>query len=142
MEWAALVTWVLTAGGGLFMLSLWLKHGGMQQADQPGRRIRPPLILGHFGLAATGLVLWLIYLASDSDVLAWLAFASLVPVALLGFTMVAIWLQRRQRPAVEAGAAGAVEPAEQRFPVPVVAAHGLLAVATVILVLLTAAGVG
>jgi hypothetical protein len=146
MEWAALITWVLTAGGGFFMLGLWLRHGGMEQADRPGRRIRPPLILGHFALAAGGLVLWIVYLASDSDVVGWLAFAALVPVALLGFTMLAIWIQRRQGPAVEAGgaaaAAGGAEPAEQRFPVPVVAVHGLLAVTTVILVLLAAAGVG
>jgi hypothetical protein len=33
-------------------------------------------------------------------------------------------------------------PAEQHFPVPVVAAHGLLAVTTVVLVFLAAVGVG
>ena len=33
-------------------------------------------------------------------------------------------------------------PAEQNFPVPIVALHGLLAVTTVVLVFLTAIGVG
>ena len=37
MEWAALATWVVTAGGGSFLLALWLKHGGMQQSEQPGQ---------------------------------------------------------------------------------------------------------
>jgi hypothetical protein len=143
MEWAALITWVLTAGGGFVMLGLWLRGGGMAQSRQDGRRIRPPLILTHFGLAATGLVLWIVYLASDSDVLAWLAFALLAVVAALGFTMLAIWLQQPRAPAAAgAPAVSASQPAERRFPVPIVAAHGLLAAATLVLVLLTAAGVG
>src|SRR5687768_5330580 len=127
MEWAALISWVVTAGGGFVLLGLWLRHGGMRQRG-PGRRIRPPLILSHFALAATGLVLWIIYLISDSDALAWIAFAVLVAVALLCWTMFAVWWQRRQARATAAGATPAAEPAEQLFPVPIVALHGLLAV--------------
>src|SRR5919108_4873101 len=97
MEWVALITWVITAGGGFFMLGLWLKHGGMQQSDRPGARIRSARILSHFGLAATGLVLWIVYLASDSEALAWIAFALLLVVALLGFSMLAIWIGQRRR---------------------------------------------
>src|ERR671910_1365114 len=140
MEWAALISWIVTAGGGLVLLALWLRHGGMRQRE-PGRRIRPPLILSHFGLAATGLVLWIIFVITDSDALAWIAFAVLVAVALLGWTMFAIWWQRRQARAAVASASPAAEPAEQRFPVPIVALHGLLAVTTVVLVLLAAVGV-
>jgi len=139
MKWAALIAWVATAGGGFVMLGIWLRNGGPGQQTQPGQRIRPPLIFSHFGLAAAGLVLWIIYVASESDTLAWIAFVALVPVALLGFAMLAIWIQRRQG-ASSGSAAG--EPAEQRFPVPIVIGHGLLAVTTVVLVLLTAAGVG
>jgi hypothetical protein len=140
MEWAALISWILTAGGGFVLLGLWLRHGGMRQRE-PGRRIRPPLILSHFALAATGLVLWIIYLITDSDALAWIAFAILVAVALLGWTMFAIWWQRRQARTTAAAATPAAEPAEQRFPVPIVALHGLLAVTTVVLVFLAAVGV-
>jgi hypothetical protein len=140
MEWAALISWVITAGGGFVLLGLWLRHGGMRQ-DEPGRRIRPPLILSHFALAATGLVLWIIYVISDSEVLAWIALAVLVAVALLGWTMFAIWWQRRQAGAAGAPAPPPDEPAEQRFPVPIVALHGLLAVTTVVLVFLAALGV-
>jgi hypothetical protein len=78
-------------------------------------------------------VIWIIYLASDSDALAWIAFAILAVVALLGWTMFAIWFQRRQRGAV-AQAVDPGTPAEQHFPVSVVALHGLLAVTTVVLV--------
>ena len=144
MEWAALIAWVATAGGGFVLLTQWLKNGGMAQREQG--RIRPPLILSHFLLAATGLVLWIVYVATDSDALAWIAFAALATVAALGFTMFALWT--RQRSASTGGevtahsAATGGGPAEQRFPVPIVALHGVLAVTTVVLVLLTAVGVG
>ena len=137
MEWVALIAWVLTAGGGFILLSIWIARGGMQQQREPGQKIRPPLILSHFGLAATGLVLWIIYVASDSDALAWVAFAVLAVVAVLGWTMFAIWWQRRQRGQIDASA-----PAEQHFPAPIVTLHGLLAVTTVVLVFLAAIGVG
>src|ERR671910_606162 len=115
MEWAALISWIVTAGGGLVLLALWLRHGGMRQRE-PGRRIRPPLILSHFALAATGLVLWIIYVISDSDALAWIAFAILVAVALLGWTMFAIWWKRRKVRGAVAPASTPVVPAEQHFP--------------------------
>jgi manganese efflux pump family protein len=136
MSVAALITWVLTAGGGFVLLVLWLKNGGMAQREKG--RIRPAIILTHFGLAAAGLVLWIIYVANDSSTVAWLAFALLVVVALIGFTMFGIWLSQRR------GAAAAVPSAaaEQRFPVAVVGLHGLLAATTLVLVFLAAAGIG
>jgi len=149
MEWAALITWVLTAGGGFVMLAIWLGNGGMEQSSPASAGanplVRPPLILGHFGLAATGLVLWIIYVASDSDALAWIAFALLLVVALLGFTMLGIWLRQRSasRPTAETAPATAPSgPAEQRFPVAIVGAHGVLAATTLVLVFLAAIGIG
>jgi len=141
MKWAALIAWVITAGGGFVLLSIWLMRGGMRQQQEAGNRIRPPLILSHFLLAAGGLVVWVIYLVADKDVLAWIAFAILAVVAVLGWTMFAIWWRRRQRAAV-AQAVGPGTPAEQHFPVAVVAGHGVLAVTTVVLVFLAAIGVG
>src|SRR5437763_15188236 len=123
MKWAALIAWVVTAGGGFVLLAIWLSRGGMRQGREPGSRIRPPLILGHFLLAATGLVIWIIYIATDNDTLAWVALALLAVVALLGFTMFAIWYQRRQRgPEAATGVTGSPgsseTPPEQHFPVP------------------------
>jgi hypothetical protein len=141
MEWAALISWIVTAGGGFILLTLWLRHGGMRQR-QPGRQIRPPLILGHFALAATGLVLWVVYLASDNDALAWIAFVLLVVVAVLGWTMFAIWFPRRQARTTEASVSTPGVPAEQHFPVSIVTLHGVLAVTTVVLVFLATVGVG
>ena len=132
MSTAALILWILTAGGGFILLTIWLKNGGMKQRESG--RIRPAFILTHFLLAATGLVLWIIYVANDSSTLAWIAFALLLVVALIGFTMFGIWIQQRQK--------RDVAPAEQRFPVAIVGLHGLLAATTLVLVLLAAAGVG
>ena len=132
MNWAALITWVLTAGGGFALLALWLKGGGMSQ--QGGGRIRSARILSHFALAAIGLVLWIVYVASGSSTVAWIAFALLLVVALIGFSMLAIWLAQRKRRETAA--------AEQRFPAAIVGLHGVLAATTLVLVFLAAAGIG
>jgi hypothetical protein len=144
---AALITWVVTALGGFVLLWTWLSRGGLRDRAASASKFPPALILGHFLLAAGGLVLWIVYLATDSDALAWVAFAALLVVALMGFTMLAFWLQGRRVPAT-AGAAEAggattrARPPEQHFPVPVVVLHGLLAATTLVLVLLTAVGAG
>jgi hypothetical protein len=133
VSWAALITWILTAGGGFVLLGTWLKHGGMQQRERG--RIGPVLILAHGQLAAAGLVVWIVYLAVDKTVLAWIAFVLLLVVALFGFTMFGMWASGRRRPTETAGA-------EQRFPVPIVGLHGVLAATTLVLAFLAAVGVG
>src|SRR5262245_19672346 len=141
MEWIALIAWLLTAGGGFVLLSIWISRGGMQTAREAGSRIRPGLILSHFALAAIGLVLWIIYVATESDALAWIAFVILLVVAVLGFTMFSIWWRRRQQgAAVQAVHPGM--PAEQHFPIATVGGHGIQAATTLVLVFLTAIGVG
>ncbi len=142
MKWAALISWIITAGGGFVLLSIWVARGGMRQQRSSGERIRPPLIISHFLLAAAGLAVWIVYLANDNDTLAWIAFGALLVVAVLGFTMFGVWLRQRQARAGTAEVATADTPAEQHFPVPIVGLHGLLATTTLVLVLLTALGVG
>jgi hypothetical protein len=125
MAVAALITWLITAVGGFVMLATWLSQGGHRPGGQT--RLRPAMLFSHFGLAAIGLVLWIIYLVTDSGGLAWAAFVVLLPVALLGFAMFARWLGSRREAT-----------AESRFPIPLVLGHGLLAAATLVLVLLVA----
>src|SRR5262245_1555483 len=143
MDVAALIFWILTAAGGFFMLGTWVSKGGHRQ---PGNgRFPPALIFGHFGLAAIGLIVWIIFVAAGTQALAWIAFVILLPVALMGFAMLVRWLPtyraRAGAPATASAAAGQA-PAEQHFPVAVVGVHGLLAVTTLVLVLLSALGVG
>jgi uncharacterized membrane protein len=129
MAVAALITWLVTAVGGFFMLGLWISRGGHR--PNSGTRLAPGFVFTHFALAAIGLVVWIVYLVVDKSALAWIAFVLLLPVALLGFTMLARWI-----PARRSGNA------ESRFPVPVVIGHGLFAATTLVLALLTALGVG
>src|SRR4051812_50178677 len=130
MQWAALIAWVATAGGGFVMLAIWLSRGGMRQSREAGNRIRPPLILGHFLLAATGLVLWIVYIATDSDALAWVALALLAVVAVAGFTVFAVWDPRPQRGAaaatgVHGGPRPPGPPPRPPLPAPLLPLNGL-----------------
>lgn len=133
MPVAALTTWLLTAVGGFYLLGTWLAKGGPRQQQT---RFPAPVIFGHFLLAAAGLVVWIIYVITDSEALTWTAFIILLPVALLGFTMLARWIP------VYRAAATDPAPAERSFPPIIVAAHGVLAATTLVLVLLTALGIG
>lgn len=142
MAIAALITWLLTAVGGFIMLGTWIAKGGHRQ---PGTtKLPPPLILGHFALAAIGLVLWIVYLITDSSGLAWTAFILLLPVAVMGFVMLARWRSGAKATATATATGGEGAPtavaAERHFPVPVIAAHGVFAVTTVVLVLVAAIG--
>lgn len=146
MDIAALITWVITALGGFYMLGSWISHGGVRGGTS---HLPVPVVFGHFALAALGLVVWIVYLIADMAALAWTAFGLLVPVALLGFLMLARWIPvHRARAAAGVAAAGVpaggeqAVPAERHFPISVVLGHGLFAVVTVVLVLLTALGIG
>ncbi|MFF6997306.1 hypothetical protein ACFY93_20435 [Streptomyces sp. NPDC008313] len=158
MDIAALITWVITALGGFYLLGTWLAKGGARGGNS---HLPVPVIFGHFALAAIGLVVWIVYVIADKDALAWTAFALLVPVALLGFVMLARWIPvyrgratASTAPSTTASASasapgstsvsagGQAALAERHFPLAVVGAHGLFAVVTVVLVLLTALGIG
>lgn len=145
MDIAALIVWILTAGGGFVLLGTWVANGGTRsQPAGAGSRFPPALIFGHFLLAAAGLVLWIVYVATDKNALAWVSFVLLVVVALMGFTMFARWLPTYRAAGTTSGTTGSdtTGPAERHFPVPVVAGHGLLAAATLVLVLLATLNVG
>jgi hypothetical protein len=156
MAVAALLTWLVTAVGGLVMVAAWVARGGARTARDSTAvgaartaagaaglpvsaptRLPPPLVLSHVGIAVAGLAVWMAYLITDDHRLSWAAFVLLLPVAALGFTMLARWVQAgdHRRDA----ARGAARP-ESAFPLPVVIGHGIFAVTTVVLVLLTALG--
>ena len=145
MAIVALITWLITAGFGSWMLSIWVRRGGLRpEASGPGSHLPAVRVFSHFLLATAGLVVWIAYLAVGSSTLAWIAFADLVLVGVIGGVLVARWSKdRRGRLASSGGvAAASTDLAEQHFPVIAVALHGVFAVTTLVLVLLTAAGVG
>jgi hypothetical protein len=142
MSVAALITWVVTAGVGFFMLMRWVQRGGLRRGGSAATHFPPARVFTHFGLAAGGLVVWIVSLVVGSSVLAWIAFVDLVLVASLGGLLVRQWATDG-RAAMRAGAgAAAVDLAEQHIPRGPVVVHGIFAVSTVVLVLLTALGLG
>jgi hypothetical protein len=148
MSIAALITWVITAGFGFFMLIRWATRGGLRKVQGADTHLPPVRVFTHFGLAAAGLIVWIIFLVTGSPILAWIAVAALVLVAILGVVMVRQWAKdgRAAMASVAAGAvrsdAGEVDLAEQHIPRVPVVLHGIFAVSTVVLVLLTALGLG
>lgn len=141
MRVAALLTWLLTAVMGTYLLRTWLVNGGLRTADRDQRsRFSPVLIFGHGGLAATGLVVWIGYLFVGAVPLAWIAAVVLLPVAVLGATMFGLWLRSARGQVRGKHAYVPRHAAEDHFPPPAVLAHGLFAVTTVVLVVLTASG--
>ncbi|RJL34195.1 hypothetical protein [Bailinhaonella thermotolerans] len=127
MKTVTLVLWILTACAGLYLLSVWLRNGGLRQTKVT--RFPKVLIFTHPALAVAGLALWVAFLAGGGRAYAWAAFAALVVTAMLGFTMLTRWLMGGGRHA---------RGAEQHFPVVAVVLHGLTGVSTFVLTLLTA----
>jgi hypothetical protein len=150
MSTAALITWVITAGFGFFMLIRWATRGGMRRAEGKGTHLPPYRVFTHFGLAAAGLVLWIVYLLTDNTLLAWIALVDLVVVASIGLVMVMQWAKDGRAAMAEAATTGGpfradasgVDLAEQHIPRAPVVLHGIFAVSTVVLVLLSALGIG
>lgn len=147
MAIAALITWLVTAGFGSFMVFRWRSHGGLSRDGASATHFPPARVFTHLGLAVAGLVVWIIYLVTDDDLWAWIAVVDLVLVALLGTLLARQWAKDGRaamvgthRPAQ--GASGPVDLAEQHIPRPPVVVHGVFAVSTLVLVLLTALGVG
>src|SRR5215813_6487225 len=165
MGYAALITWFAAVLAGLYMLTVWLIENDVTGQHSAPSQLRVPVIFTHLTLAVSGLCVWVAYLVLDRDPLAWTALGVLATVILLGLTMFARWLPVYREPPVVAAAAPApgpawpmepassagrtstaeqvlAAPAESHFPVVVIAAHGLLAGATLVLVLLTMLGIG
>jgi manganese efflux pump family protein len=140
MAIASLILWILTASGGAVLLAKWVGGGGHREST--ASRLPPAVVFGHFVLAALGLVLWIVYVVTDNHPLGWAGVALLAPVIVLGFVMLARWLPTRRDRAANPATSSANELPERSFPVAVVAAHGVLAVATVVTALLALAEIG
>ncbi len=140
MTLISLVFWIATIFVGLFLLAIWLIEYDPDYQRAAATRLPVSVITSHVLLALTGLAVWIIYLVTDADRLAWLTVAILLVVASFGITMAVRWIgvyRTHKNPA----ASHAVPP-ERHFPPAVVITHGLLASATILLVLLATLGVG
>jgi hypothetical protein len=143
MSLAALLTWIITAGAGLYLLTIWLIEYDREFQSAAATRLPVPVISAHALLAVAGLGVWGVYLITDTPRLALAAAATLVVVAALGLTMAVRWFavyRAHDSAAARGERAGITVPPERNFPLAVVIGHGLFAVATLILVVVTAVG--
>jgi hypothetical protein len=148
MSIIALITWITAAGGGLYLVSIWLIEYDKEFQTTAATRLPPLVLASHVMLAGGGLLVWVGYLVFDSDNLAWISVLALLMAATLGSVMAIRWVGvYRETRALRLQAAFDgrpidVGPPERNFPLPVVIGHGVFAITTVTLVLLTALGVG
>jgi len=148
MSILALITWITAAGGGLYLVSIWLIEYDKEYQAAAATRLPPVVLASHVALAGGGLLIWAGYLVFDVDNLVWVSVLVLVLAATLGSFMALRWVgvyreakAMRLQAAVDSRPMG-LGPPERNFPLPVVIGHGVFAFATIALVLLTAFGVG
>jgi hypothetical protein len=86
-----LVSWLLTASLGAYMLSTLIASGALREQRAIRGALSPRVLLGHFSLAGTGLAVWTCYVATGRVALAWCAVGLLMPAIGLGISTVTLW---------------------------------------------------
>jgi hypothetical protein len=141
LDLAALAAWILTAAAGVYLLGGWLVAWLARLVGRRRRRrvdAATAFTVSHFGLALTGLGVWVGFVATDLAALAWIALGMVVLIAGLGMGVLSAALPGPARSGASAGPGAS----RARIPVIVVAAHGMFATLTILLVLLAAIGAG
>jgi hypothetical protein len=92
MSIVALITWILTASFGLYLLSIWLIEYDSEYQASAATRLPPLVLASHVLFAVGGLIVWGAYLLFDADKLAWTASLSILLAASLGTTMAVRWV--------------------------------------------------
>ncbi|MEV6834024.1 hypothetical protein AB0N17_05810 [Streptomyces sp. NPDC051133] len=129
-----LCAWLLTAGLGGYLATVWIRHGGLRRRTPRVTRLPLWLVLGHVALAVSGLGAWAAYVVGGVRSSAWAACAVVLIVAAFGFMMLL-----RRLPSSGRHSHGDAT-AERHFPLTAVVAHGMTAGATVLLVALVTLG--
>jgi hypothetical protein len=91
MRFATLISWLITAGLGAFMLDTWLVRGGLRRARESRGGLPPQIIFGHAAAALVGLLLWATYLIVGARPLAWAAVGAMMVAVGLGLSTVTLW---------------------------------------------------
>ncbi|MGO9161547.1 MAG: hypothetical protein ACLP7J_12690 [Streptosporangiaceae bacterium] len=100
-----LVSWALTASLGGYMLTRWIRRGGLARQRAARDRLGPLIIGGHASQALSGVAVWAGYVAARWVPLAWTAVGLLTLAVGLGLSTVTLWT-----PYPPSGAAGITGP--------------------------------
>src|SRR5215831_12488257 len=92
MSLIALFTWITAAGGGLYLLSIWLIEYDKEFQATAATRLPPVVLVSHVTLAGGGLIVWAGYLIFDNDNLVWVSALALLLAATLGSFMASRWV--------------------------------------------------
>ena len=143
-------TWLITVALGLSMMARWIARGRPRRTPASQPRRSPALNFAHLGLALTGLLAWIAYLATGVTAVAWAASALLPPVAALGMALVFLSpattspvqsaTTAQAVPRTASVLAGDDPPRARRPPILALSAHIAFAAATILLAFLTAIG--
>ena len=95
---AALLSWLAAEGLGAWMLRRWIAAGGARRPSGSADGASAPVIFSHAGLALAGLTSWVVFLATGSASVAWLAIGFLAPAIGLGVSTVTTWTPYPVRP--------------------------------------------
>jgi hypothetical protein len=91
MAIAAMIAWVLTASIGAYMLRTWVTRGGLRRQRATGIGVPPAVVFGHASAALTGLLIWLGFIGTRLDLLAWLGVTVVAGAIALGVCTVTLW---------------------------------------------------
>jgi hypothetical protein len=91
MATAAMIAWVLTASIGVYMLRTWVTRGGLRRQRATGVGVPPAVVFGHASAALTGLLIWLGFVDTGLDLLAWLGVTVVAGAITLGVCTVTLW---------------------------------------------------
>ena len=91
MAIAAMISWVLTASIGAYMLRTWVMRGGLRRQRASGAGVPPAVVFGHASAALTGLLIWLGFVDTGLELLAWLGITVVACAIALGVCTVTLW---------------------------------------------------
>ncbi len=91
MRAATLVSWLVTASLGAFMLRTWLVRDGLRSERAKAGGLPPQLIFGHAAAALTGLLAWVVFVASGARPFAWAGVGLMMAAVGLGLCTVTLW---------------------------------------------------
>jgi hypothetical protein len=91
MAIAAMISWVLTASIGAYMLRTWVMRGGLRRQRATRVGVPPAMVFGHASAALAGLLIWLGFVGTGLELLAWLGITVVACAIALGVCTVTLW---------------------------------------------------